>query len=71
MSKWIYLTVVCGLFSGCASDDGPTRPRTAEERADDAREERLKRKHGAIGGTFIGIGGDLEEFFTGNRTVDQ
>ncbi len=30
-----------------------------------------KRAAGEVKGTFLGIGGDLQEFFTGERTVDQ
>ena len=73
------LCAACGLgflLSACAGNDGqPTERKepapTAEEQRRRENQEKLKKQKGAVPATFLGIGGTLEEAFTGNRTVDR
>lgn len=52
-----------------------TKPvKTASSQGNKSQKKTTKKKEGfgkSVERTFLGIGGDLEEFFTGERTVDQ
>lgn len=47
------------LFSACASSDGPRATPKQKEFGEGVKD------------TFLHVGGELQEFFTGDRTVDQ
>ncbi|MBV9463694.1 MAG: hypothetical protein JO317_05640, partial [Verrucomicrobiae bacterium] len=58
--------------SGSSSSVTVTRPKSSSQNTKShSSSSRRKSRDSDVEDTFLGIGGDLEEFFTGNRTVDR
>ena len=70
---YIYANTKDGAFAGYRPPGAGNQSGSAERRHTEKseREESGKSFGDEVKDTFLGIGGDLEEFFTGERTVDQ
>lgn len=65
---YIYANTKDGTFAGYRPPEAGSRNASAEK---SERSESGKNFGDEVKDTFLGIGGDLEEFFTGERTVDK
>jgi len=62
---------VNALDDSVAAYEGPSSGKTASTSSPSSTEDKLNKFGDDVKNTFLGIGGDLEEFFTGERTVDK